>query len=98
MPSFIQRLKERKLVQWGAAYLAGAWLLLQVLALLSDAYGWPAFIMRLVPVLLAVGLLAALVLAWYHGEQGRQKASGVELLMLAGILVMAGTGVSLVPG
>jgi TolB-like protein/Tfp pilus assembly protein PilF len=35
------------------------------------------------------------VLAWYHGEKGRQRASGVELLILAGILVIAGTGVAL---
>ena len=26
-PSLLQRLKERKLVQWAVAYLAGAWVL-----------------------------------------------------------------------
>jgi hypothetical protein len=41
-------------------------------------------------VLLAVGFLVALTLAWYHGEKGRQSASGVELLILTGILVIAG--------
>jgi hypothetical protein len=27
----LQRLKERKLFQWGLAYLAGAWVMLEVL-------------------------------------------------------------------
>jgi hypothetical protein len=33
--SLLQRLKERKLVQWALAYLAGAWVLFEV----SDAVG-----------------------------------------------------------
>ncbi len=34
------RLKERKLVQWALAYLAGAWVLLQVADVLADALAW----------------------------------------------------------
>ncbi len=96
MDGFLQRLKERKLVQWALAYLAGAWLVLQVLGELNDAYEWPSVVMRSVPVLLGFGLLAALILAWYHGEKGQQRVSGVELLMLSGILVAAGAAVALV--
>ncbi|HEV2125126.1 MAG TPA: hypothetical protein VGW38_20440, partial [Chloroflexota bacterium] len=87
---FHQRLKERKLVQWALAYLAGAWVLLQVAGELRDTFAWPPVIVRALTVLLAVGFLAALVLAWYHGEKGHQRVSGVELLMLTGILVIAG--------
>ncbi len=93
MIGLVQRLKERKLVQWVLAYLAGAWLVLQVLALLADTYDWAPIVMRSVPVLLAGGLLATLVLAWYHGEQGRQRVSGMELLALALVFVVAGAGV-----
>jgi TolB-like protein/Tfp pilus assembly protein PilF len=89
----LRRLKERKLVQWGLAYLAGAWLLVQVLHLLAGTYGWPAGVMRAVPVLVAAGFLATLVLAWYHGERGHQRATGVELLVLTGIAVTAVAGV-----
>lgn len=95
MPPSWSRIRERKLVQWGVAYLAGAWLLLQILALLSDSYQWPAGIMRLAPVVLAFGLLAVLVLAWYHGERGLQRATGVELLILAGLLVLGGAAVAI---
>jgi hypothetical protein len=32
----LQRMKERKLVQWGVAYLAGAWVLLEVLSEIGE--------------------------------------------------------------
>jgi TolB-like protein/Flp pilus assembly protein TadD len=92
--SFWKSLKARKLVQWTLAYLAGAWVLLQAITLLGTTYGWPVGLMRAVPMLLAAGLFAALVLAWYHGERGRQRVSGPELLMLAGIFILAGAAVA----
>ena len=39
---------------------------------------------------LVVGFGVTLVLAWYHGEQGRQRVSGPELLIIAGVLIVAG--------
>ncbi|MGQ0560775.1 MAG: hypothetical protein ACT443_02745 [Gemmatimonadota bacterium] len=35
------------------------------------------------------GFFATLVVAWYHGEKGQQRVSGIELLMLAGIRLTA---------
>ncbi|MFQ5890672.1 MAG: hypothetical protein ACE5JR_11550 [Gemmatimonadota bacterium] len=97
-PPLIERVRRRKLVQWTLAYLGGAWLLLQLLSLLGEQFGWPLSLLRSVTILLAVGLLAVLVAAWYHGEKGRQRVGGVELLMLTGILVIAGAAVALVRG
>jgi hypothetical protein len=94
MPSLLERLKQRKLVQWALAYLGGAWVLLQVLHLLGETFAWPRFVPQAAAVLLAVGFLAALVLAWYHGEKGAQRVSGPELLLLAALLVLAGVGVA----
>jgi TolB-like protein/Tfp pilus assembly protein PilF len=93
--AFLTRLKERKLVQWALAYLAGAWLVLQVLDLFADAFDWSTGIQRIAIVLLSCGFLAALILAWYHGEKGQQRVSGPELLMLAGIFVIAGAAVTM---
>jgi TolB-like protein/Tfp pilus assembly protein PilF len=90
MPTFLQRLKERKIVQWAIVYLAGAWLFLEALGFVADTFAWPAFVARTAVVLAAVGFFVALVLAWYHGEKGRQRVSAVELLILTGILVIAG--------
>jgi adenylate cyclase len=87
----LRRLRDRKLVQWALGYLAGAWLLLQVLHLLAGTYGWPPGVMRAVPIILAAGLLAALVLAWYHGERGHQRMTGTELFVLT-VIALTGFG------
>jgi tetratricopeptide (TPR) repeat protein len=91
-----QRLRERRLFQWAVAYLAGAWLVVEILGDVSDRFGWPSVIIRSAYVLAAIGFLAVLVLAWYHGEKGRQRVGGAELVLLAGLLIVAGVAVSLV--
>ena len=85
-----ERVRERKLVQWALAYLAGAWLLLEVAEMVGGAFGWPAAVQRALIALAVVGLGVVLVLAWYHGERGRQRVSGAELLILATLVVIAG--------
>jgi TolB-like protein/tetratricopeptide (TPR) repeat protein len=94
--SLLVRLKQRKLVQWALAYLAGAWLLLQLLDILAQPFAWPDLALQATTVLLAIGFFAALVLAWYHGEKGAQRVTGIELLMLAGILTIAGAALAFV--
>jgi adenylate cyclase len=37
-----------------------------------------------------IGFFITLVLAWYHGEKGSQRVTGIELLMLAGALTIGG--------
>jgi len=44
MWSFLARLRERKLAHWAIAYLAGAWLLPQVLELLAQPFTWPSLV------------------------------------------------------
>jgi hypothetical protein len=88
-PSLLQRLKERKLVQWALAYLAGAWVLYEVTATVGGHWSVPDVSFRGLFVILAIGFFVTLVLAWYHGEKGRQRVSGPELLMVAGLLVIA---------
>ncbi len=98
MPSVLQRLRERKLFHWALAYLAGAWLVFQGIEVLAEPWNVSGAIQRAIHVLLAIGFLVTLVLAWYHGERGRQRVSGIELLILVGILVIAGAAVALVRG
>lgn len=90
MTGLLLRLKQRKLVQWALAYLAGAWVLLQVLDLIGDRFGWPAGLLRGAVIAVGVGFLVTLLLAWYHGERGAQKVSGIELLLLALVLAVGG--------
>ena len=90
MTDLLQRLRERKLVQWALAYLAVAWVLLQVLDMVAQRFGWQDGLMRGLIVAVGVGFFIALLLAWYHGERGAQKFSGTELLLLALLLGVGG--------
>ncbi len=94
MASLLERLKQRKLFQWTLAYLAAAWLLFQGIEVLAEPWNLSEMLQRVIHVLLGIGFVVTLILAWYHGEKGRQRASGVELLILAGILVIAGAAVA----
>jgi TolB-like protein/Tfp pilus assembly protein PilF len=90
MSEFLQRLKQRKLVQWTLAYVAAAFALLQGIDIVAQRFGWPEQTMRFVIIALSVGLFVTLVLAWYHGERGAQRVTGTELLILALVLAIGG--------
>ena len=85
------RLRRRKVVQWGIAYAAGAWGLLQVLQFLADTYEWPSQVLRLVTLAFAVGLPIVVTLAWFHGDRGHQGATRAELVILT-LLLLLGAG------
>jgi TolB-like protein/Tfp pilus assembly protein PilF len=90
MNEFWQRLKQRKLVQWGVAYVAAAFALLQGIDIVAQQFGWPEGVRRGITMAMVVGFFVMLVLAWYHGERGAQKVSGTELLILALLLSLGG--------
>ncbi|UCC81704.1 MAG: tetratricopeptide repeat protein [Gemmatimonadota bacterium] len=97
--TFVRRLKERKLVQWALAYLAAAFVVFQSIEVLAEPWGIGPGIQRAIHVLLLIGLLVVLIVAWYHGESERQRVSGPELLMIAVLLGIAGLLVALLgPG
>ena len=85
------RLRRRKVVQWGIAYAAGAWGLLQGLAYVTTTFHWPERIQQLATVALLIGLPVVLVLAWYHGDRGEHRVGRTELAILT-LLFLAGGG------
>lgn len=90
MRDLVGKIRRRKMAQWLAAYLAGAWLTLEVVDTLAGLWAWPPVVGRVVFVALVVGFFSVAVVAWYHGERGAQRVSGPELLVLAGLLVVGG--------
>jgi TolB-like protein len=90
MTDLWQRLKQRKLVQWAIAYIAAAFALLQGIDIVAQRFAWPDSIERILIIASCIGFFFVLVLAWYHGERGRQKVSGTELLILALVLAVGG--------
>ena len=90
--TFWERLRRRKVVQWGVAYAAGAWGFLQGLEYVSDTFGWPGRLQQLATLALAIGLPVVLVLAWYHGDRGQQRVSRAELAIIT-LLFLVGGGI-----
>src|SRR5450755_2449108 len=90
MNELLQRLKERKLVQWSVAYVAAAFALLQGIDVVAQQFAWPDGVRRGITLALVVGFFVTLVLAWYHGERGAQRVTGTELLILGLLLAIGG--------
>lgn len=90
MTDLWQRLKQRKLVQWAVAYVAAAFAFLQGIDIVAAKFDWPDSVGRIVIIVSCIGFFVTLLLAWYHGERGQQKASGTELLLLALLLLIGG--------
>lgn len=91
MSSIWSQLRERKFAEWIIAYLAGAWLLLQVADFLRENFDWSPVFVRVLTVILGFGFLAVLVIAWFHGKRGAQRAPKVEMLALLLIAVTGGS-------
>jgi len=90
MSDLLQHLRERKLVQWALAYAAFAFALLQGLDIVAQQFGWADGVRRGITIALVIGFFVTLVLAWYHGERGAQRVSGVELGILTLLLAIGG--------
>jgi TolB-like protein/Tfp pilus assembly protein PilF len=86
----LSKLGRRKVVQWGVAYAAAAWTLLQGFAYLSETFHWPELIRPFVTLAIMLGLPVVLVVAWYHGDRGQQRITAVELSILAVLLAASG--------
>ncbi len=90
-PSLLDRVRGRRLVQWTLGYVAGGWILLELTDFLAEMFGWPEAWVRGLLVLLSFGLLATLVLAWYHGDPGRQRVERREAVILTLLALVGGS-------
>jgi adenylate cyclase len=84
------QLRRRRVVQWAIAYVAAGWGLLQGLGYVGAAFHWPEQLQRFAIVAFFAGLPIALVVAWYHGDRGRQKVGGAEFAILISLLLLGG--------
>jgi TolB-like protein/Tfp pilus assembly protein PilF len=62
--SFFDELKRRNVFKVGVAYLVSAWLLIQVVDILLDNIGAPAWVLQTLFVVLGVGFFITLFFAW----------------------------------
>lgn len=96
-PSLLQRLKDRKIVQWGITYLAGAWVLFEACDVVGGRWNLPDILFQGLFILLFMGFFLVLVLAWFHGEKGYQRVKGPELLLIALLLTITGASLYWLP-
>jgi len=87
----IERLISRKLVPWTLAYLAGAFVAYQGLEIARQSFNLTPLIVSGVQIVLILGFLLTVLLAWYHGAPGPQRVTGRELILLAAVLAAGGT-------
>jgi hypothetical protein len=62
--SLLTELKRRNVIRMAGLYLVGAWLVVQVAGTLLPVFEAPAWVMKTLVGLLAVGFVAALVFSW----------------------------------
>ena len=60
----LAELQRRNVIRMAGLYLVGAWLVVQVVDTVFPAFGLPAWALRGVILLLAIGFLPALMFAW----------------------------------
>ncbi len=85
--------KQRRITQIVLTYLAGGWMALAVVDQVVDREVLPAVAYRVALTLYLFGAVAAVIVGWYHGEKGHQRASPTELMLVA-FVALAGLGVS----
>jgi TolB-like protein/Tfp pilus assembly protein PilF len=62
--TFLVELKRRNVIRMAGLYLVGAWLITQVAATVLPLFGAPGWMARSIIVVLAIGFVPALVVAW----------------------------------
>jgi TolB-like protein len=78
--SLYSEIKRRNVLRVGIAYLAGTWLLIQILETLFPIFGLEETSIRIVVILLAIGFIPAIVLAWVFERtpEGLRKESEID--------------------
>ncbi len=85
----ISKLKAGRVPQFAAAYGAGALVTLEVFDQLIQNQVLPQVVYQVALALVVTLAPGVLVVSWFHGEKGDQKAPLIEKWLLAGVAVLA---------
>lgn len=93
--SLWSEVRQRRITQIVFTYLAGGWMALAVVDQVVDREVLPLVVYEVALTLYLVGIVAALVVGWYHGELGAQKAPPREIAILSvvGVVALGASGV-----
>jgi TolB-like protein len=92
--SLWSEIKQRRITQIVVTYLAGGWIVTSVVDQVVDREVLPLVVYEVTLTLFLFGILAALIIGWYHGEKGAQEAPPIEIGMLVviGVLALGASG------
>lgn len=78
--SLFNELKRRNVLRVAAAYVVASWLIIQVVETIFPAFGFGDAAVRIVTIVVAIGLIPALILAWAFEltPEGLKKESEVD--------------------
>jgi TolB-like protein/Tfp pilus assembly protein PilF len=78
--SFFEELKRRNVFRVGVAYGVAGWVILQVADLVLEAIEAPAWVLKALLLVIAIGFVAALIIAWAYEmtPEGIKKESDVD--------------------
>ena len=93
--SLLENLKQRKVVQWGLAYVAVAWVVAQVVEIVAGPWNIPDNLIRTVHMVLIGGVPVAVVVSWFHGARGDQRVTGTEIAAVSLIVAAVIAGIFL---
>ena len=66
LKEYIAELKKRHVFKSGLAYLIGAWVFSEVTALVLESFEAPAYVMKTILVILAIGFPLWLAFSWVY--------------------------------
>ena len=90
--SWFERLREKHIFRTAFIYLGGAWAAMEAIGFFVDNYGWSRTVLDVAVLLIILGFPAALIIAWYHGEAGKQQVQKTEASLLLTLAVLAAVG------
>jgi len=78
--SLFEELKRRNVFRIAIAYLAGGWLLIQIVETIFPAFGLGDFAVRMIVIVFAIGLIPTLIITWAFEltPEGLKKESDVD--------------------
>ena len=90
--SWFEQLREKHIFRTAFIYLGGAWASMEAIGFFVDNYGWSRTVLDVAVLLIVLGFPAALIIAWYHGESGKQQVQKTEASLLLTLAVLAAIG------
>jgi TolB-like protein len=85
----LTEIKERRLIQYAAAYLVTGFIALEAVDQLISYEMVPEIAYPVVLVLYLFGIPSSFVFAWFHGAPGKQYAPRFEIMVQSGLAVVA---------